>query len=155
MIKLKRLLAAVLAGLALATVAAAPAQADDSSELPNCTFYYSTGIGPSYGGGYYDGAGDWYAYSPWWVVSSDSACEDVNITQRYAMEDNFYLRVRFAPSGGGTYANSWKANDSVYHNGINLIVATSVANGTWFRVEGHRRDGSTQVVVDRKFDVRF
>src|SRR5688572_26619344 len=99
-------LALVLAGVATSS---GPAVADDAGELGSCTHYVSTGIGSAYGGGQATpDTGDWYAYSPLWVVSSSSACEDFQITNLYTMSPNMKFRLRFYPSSGGNYANSWK-----------------------------------------------
>ena len=135
----------VLAGLGVAS----PARADDSSEYPSCQFFYSTGVGPSYGGGQYTGTGpDWYAYSPTWTTTTWSACEDVTIADQFG--DVWHWRVRFFPSSGGSFTNAWKGGQC----GLCLVlVATNVSNGTRLRIEGHKLGGVQQTVYSRPISV--
>lgn len=141
----------VLALLAAGVVVAGPALADDSGELPSCKYYW-TGIGGSYGGGQYTGSGDWYAYGPQLTSPSNSACEDIQIVALYTMSPNMYFRVRFYPSGGGNYANGWKqVNNGCWS--CNFVIATNVANGTVWRVEGVEIVGNLQTVLQENFDV--
>lgn len=148
---------AILLAMVVASfgVAASPALADDPGELGSCTHYVSTGIGSSYGGGEYTGSGDWYAYSPLWVVQSNSACEDLQLTNLYSMSPSMKFRVRFYPSSGGNYANSWK----YVQWGGNFVIATDIANGTWLRVEGVEQVSNCpscqQTVLAENFDVKF
>lgn len=143
-------LAALLALAAGSLVAAGAALADDAGEYPSCQFFYSTGVGPSYGGGFYSpDTGDWYAYSPTWTVTSWSACEDVTIADQFG--DVWHWRVRFFPSSGGSYANGWKGGGCQY---CSVLVATNVSNGTRLRIEGHKLspDG-TQTTYSRPISV--
>jgi hypothetical protein len=154
---IKRILAVLALVLVGIVASVAPAQADDSSEFPSCVTYASTGTGAPYGGGAYTGSGDWYSYSPTLVVRGDSACEDIQSRYRnnsgpYPTTLNTWFRIRFYPSSGGSYVNSWKSNNiGVFQN---LIIATNVSDGAWFRVETHRRlaDGQ-QVVEPHNFDL--
>lgn len=148
-------LAVIATTAASVLVAAGPARADDSSEFPSCTYYW-TGIGAAYGGGTYTGSGDWYAYGPQLTSPSGSACEDIQIVAPYSMSPNMRFRVRFFPSGGGSFANSWKQAGMPCWS-CAWILATSVANGTVWRVEGvdwvWGCPGCTQTVVTENFDL--
>ncbi len=135
--KLTRLgtgLVATAALLGVMLVGATPAQADDSSEYPSCTNFLYTGVGAPYGGGISNGP-EFYAYSPQWTVSSSSACEDITIDHE---PEQWYWRVRFYPSSGGSYVNSWKTACQLCF----VLAATNVANGTKFRIEGKDLDNS-------------
>ena len=134
---------------------AGPARADDSSEFPSCKYYW-TGIGSSYGGGEYSGSGDWYAYGPQLTSPSNSACEDIQIVAPYSMSPNMRFRIRFYPSGGGSYANSWKQAGQPCWS-CAWILATNVANGSVWRVEGvewvWNCPSCTQTVLQENFDL--
>jgi hypothetical protein len=131
---------------------ASPAHADSSSELASCYTANPTGAGPTWSGGTYTGSGDWYSYSPLYRTLDASACEDINLTNRFGATDDRWYRVRFYPASGGSYANSWKGPNSAWGcNCNNMLVATDVLNNTLFRVESHRRVGSQQIVEDTKF----
>lgn len=71
--------------------------------------------------------------------SSVSACNDINIRniyREYSTTPNCqYFRVRFYPSSGGSYVNSWKWACSVPPSGPDQVIASSVLNGTKYRVE--------------------
>lgn len=151
---LKRFAAVAALALLGSLGVAAPAKADTAGELAVCVTYYSTGVGPSYGGGNYTGSGDWYAYSPTWTVPNPSACEDINMTYRYFQGSDWWYRVRFFPSSGGSYANSWKAAPAC-NSCSNFVVATDVSNGTRLRIEGHRRIAGAQVLENQNFDMAF
>jgi hypothetical protein len=148
-------LAAVLAAIAMTVagvgVAAAPAYADDSSEYPNCQNFQPAGVGTSYGGGFgTPSVGDWYAYGPTISTVSWSACEDITIYWQYL--DDWTWRVRFYPSSGGSYVNAWKV--APCPNYCSVVIATNVANGTRFRIEGHQSGaGGQQTTYSRPFDV--
>jgi hypothetical protein len=145
----KRALVALLAASAI-LVPASPAMADDSSELPGCKYYW-TGVGASYGGGIHSGA-ELYTYGPQLTSPSNSACEDIQIVALYTMSPSMHFRVRFYPSGGGNYANSWKkVNNSCWS--CNMVIATNVANGTVWRVEGVEIVGDIVTALSENFDV--
>src|SRR5690349_4153957 len=125
----KRLLAVFALLVTSLGVAVQPAAADTSSELASCT-WGDNGVGYAYGGGEYTGSGDWYAYSWQFVTLSNSACEDIQITNRYTQSTNMRYRVRFYPSSGGNYANAWKPINGGGCWTCNFVLATDVANGT-------------------------
>lgn len=123
--------AAIILALGGAFISPSAAFADTSGEIPSCS-QGDGGIGWPYSGGEYTGSGDWYAYSVNLITQSSSACEDIQIINPYSMSPSMKFRIRFYPSSGGNYANSWK-----YVNfGGYTILATDVANGTLYRVEG-------------------
>ncbi|HLZ14994.1 MAG TPA: hypothetical protein VKQ34_03305 [Candidatus Saccharimonadales bacterium] len=73
------------------------------------------------------------------TVPSWSVCNDINITgtridwrqQGDVYDQCAYYHVRFYPSSGGSYTNSWKrVCDTGSH-----VIAYSVLNGTRYRVE--------------------
>lgn len=149
---------AVLAVLAVGVLGAAPAAvADDKSKaaLAACEYISNTGTGYPYGGNL---AAD-YAYGPQFTTHSWSGCVDIQSPRRerfgpYPTTFNTWFRVRFFPSSGGSYANSWKSND--IDPSANLIIATNVANGTKFRIETQRRlAGGTVVIEPHNFDLMF
>lgn len=163
---LKRaLLVLAMASTLLGVGAASPALADDKGKaggvgIQSCVYYSSTGANTPYGGGNYSGSGDWYAYSPTWTKPSWSSCNDIQSPYRngsgaYPTPLNTWFRVRFYPSSGGSYANSWKSNNIGVSQ--NLIIATNVASGAVFRIEVHRRlvDGTQVVDPGYNFDVMF
>jgi hypothetical protein len=147
----------VVAALLLAIggffVVAGPAAADDSSEFPYCEQANPAGVGTAYGGGFHSpNTGDWYAYGPIITTKTWSACEDINITWQYW--DEWRWRVRFYPSSGGSYVNSWKTSGC--DNLCAVIVATNVSNGTSFRMEGHKLQlGGVQETYSRGMDMRW
>lgn len=132
--------------------------ADSSSEIASCTVGEG-GIGPTHAGGHYTGSGDWYAYSVNLITLSGSACEDIQITNLYSMSPWMKFRIRFYPSSGGSYANSWKyPNQSCWT--CNFLLATDVANGTLFRVEGVEQvpgctPACTQEVIDENYRIAW
>lgn len=133
-------------------VASGTAAADDDSEFPSCEQANPAGVGPAYGGGIFTGDGDWYAYGPAITTKSWSACEDINITWQFG--DGWRWRVRFYPSSGGSYVNSWKV--APCPNYCKVVVATNVSNGTLFRMEGHKLEvGDVQSVYQRPMDMRW
>lgn len=129
--KIVTTLGLTLALLIGSAAVAAPAHADTSGEVASCS-QGEGGIGWPYSGGEYTGSGDWYAYSFNLITLSSSACEDIQIVNPYSMSPSMKFRIRFYPSSGGNYANSWK---HVVFGGY-TILATDVANGTLYRVEG-------------------
>lgn len=138
--------AAVILALGGGFVAPGVASADTSGEVASCS-QGDGGIGWPYNGGEYTGSGDWYAYSFNLITLSGSACEDIQIINPYSMSPSMKFRIRFYPSSGGNYANSWK---HVVFGGY-TILATDVANGTLYRVEGIEQvsgcPGCTQTVL--------
>jgi hypothetical protein len=80
--------------------------------------------------------------SPIYTVpgSSVSGCADINVVNvfqdgpQYGISCAFF-RVRFFPSAGGNYANSWRSVCSNGPNGPVVPIATSILNGTRYRVE--------------------
>lgn len=152
---LKRLLTVLALALASFGIAVQPAAADDSSEFPSCRYLW-TGIGAAYGGGEYTGSGDWYAYGPRFFTPSSSACEDIQIVAPYSMSPNMRFRIRFYPSGGGSYVNSWKQAGMPCWS-CAWVLATNVANNTQYRVEGVEWvwgcPGCTQTVLTENFDL--
>lgn len=154
---MKRILIVLAATLALIAggglVFVGAASADDDSEFPSCEQATPAGVGPAYGGGFHSpDTGDWYAYGPIITTKSWSACEDINITWQY--NDGWNWRVRFYPSSGGSYANSWKSAGC--HQYCIVLAATAVSNGTSFRMEGHKLSiGGGQMTYARPMDLRW
>jgi hypothetical protein len=68
--------------------------------------------------------------------SNVSGCKDVNIRSVYvaAGVNNSCgsFRVRFFPSSGGSYTNSWK---QVCTSSGPKVLATNVLGGTWYSIE--------------------
>ena len=95
------------------------------------------------------GQNDWIAYSPrhWVPPSSQSTCNDINLRDFYAFntidglgyyllpEHNTHVRIRFYPSSGGSYANSWKPVNSAQTYAADFVVASAVSSGTEYRLE--------------------
>lgn len=148
-------LAILVAGV---LVSPGAAQADTSAELATCTVG-SSGVGPSYGGGYVDTASDYYAYGPNLFTLNASACEDIQLTNLYTMSIHMKFRIRFFPSGGGSYTNSWKPVYTHSCWSCNFILATDVLNATTFRVEGieqvYNCPGCTVTVVEENFNIAW
>lgn len=153
----KKLSAIAVAALTLLSLlVATPAQADDSSELSGCwttlwgvgpNFHWSTGSGGS------TGVADHYSYSPLGQVpSSPNGCEDINVDNGYDGNAGYY-RVRFYPSSGGNYANSWKPA-SCAQSWCYVAAATNVVNGTWFRIEWYYLPGGSDYAWgDHRFNI--
>lgn len=139
-------------------VASAPAVADTPAELATCTVG-SSGVGPSYGGGFYTGSGDWYAYGPNLFTLNASACEDIQLTNLFTMSIHMKYRIRFFPSGGGSYTNSWKPVYTHSCWSCNFILATDVLNATTFRVEGveqvYNCPSCTQETIEENFNIAW
>jgi hypothetical protein len=95
------------------------------------------------------GQSDWMAHSAnYWVPnSSQSTCNDINLRDFYAFNTidglgyyllpghNTHVRIRFYPSSGGSYANTWKPVNSAQTYAGDFVVASAVSNGTQYRLE--------------------
>lgn len=131
-------LAAVLTAVGI-SVAPAGVRADSSTELPTC-WGHDWGVGPHFswstGQG---GSASGYSYSPLGQVPfSPNGCEDINVTCGVSQCGDY--RVRFYPSSGGNYANSWKS-PPCGQSWCYVAAATDVQNGTWFRIEWRLFEG--------------
>ena len=148
---MKKIAAALAAIVAVLGFTAVPAQADDSGELPGC---WTTlwGVGPNWswstGPG---GMGGGYAWSPKGQVPYGTACEDINVSNGDHGNGGFY-RVRFYPSSGGNYANSWKSAPCA-QRWCYVPAATNVADGTWFRIEWYYETICCTGYGDERFDI--
>ncbi len=120
----------------------ATVSADSSTEMINCPRYYSDQAGSAV----WDSAnGAYYGWTSQKTIPSSSQCEDINLGNLYGLDYAGNLidtcgdfRVRFYPSSGGSYTNSWKHLCSyVYNSGdpTTHTIATDVLNGTKYRVE--------------------
>lgn len=127
--------ALVLSVLSAGTAfAVQPAVADSTSEFPSCwdgevgtgpNFHWPTGSGGNASG---------YSYSPLFTVpgSPYTGCEDINVSCGVTQCGDY--RIRFYPSSGGNYANSWKS-PPCGQSWCYVAAATDVVNGTNYRVE--------------------
>lgn len=153
------ILVGALAGSALALTPADSAKADPTGGvgIQSCRYMSSTGTGPAYGGGFSGLNEEAYDYGPQLVVPSWSSCSDIQSPYRngsgtWPTPLNTWFRVRFFPSSGGSYVNSWKSNNIGVSQ--NLIIATSVGNGTRYRVETQQRyNTGTIVQQNHNFDL--
>lgn len=147
--KLRAMVALLVTILGIGLVSATPAQADTSDEFPGC-WQHEWGVGSGFS--WSTGTGGWsgtdYAYSPKGQVPfSPDGCEDINVDCGWLSGCGEY-RVRFYPSSGGSYVNSWKAPPCA-QSWCAVAAATNVVNGTWFRIE-YRKNG---FAADNAFDL--
>jgi len=114
--------------IAVAALAALPAP---KAGATGCHFYNYT----ANAGGFAEGS-DFVFYTGQQVVPSTSSCHDINLNSMYDTDSGLYIctqvRVRFYPSSGGNYANSWKLMCQSY---APFVVASNVGNGTHYRLE--------------------
>lgn len=149
-------LALLVTGIA-ATASTAQADPVGRSGVLACHYVSNTGTGPAYGGGESDLSGEAYMYSVIRIVPGSSSCNDIQLPVRYSGGPhpsplNAQFRVRFFPTTGGNYANSWKSNN--INTSANLIIATAVNNGTYYRVESRRVLANGTVVTEpHNFDL--
>jgi len=95
-------------------------------------------INPPQAGAFQEDPPFYVGYTPQYVVPSWSSCHDINISGITSMNGDHCgtFRVRFFPSSGGNYANSWKTICSTPGSGEPLqVVASDVLDGTVYRVE--------------------
>ncbi len=147
----------VAPGVASADPVPNPGARSGGIGIQSCRYTTSTGTGPAYGGGFSGLDEEAYDYGPQFVVPSWSSCNDIQSPYRngsgmYPTPLNTWFRVRFYPSSGGSYVNSWKSNNIGVSQ--NLIIATAVNNGTRYRIETQQRYASGTVVqVNHNFDL--
>lgn len=108
--------AALVAAVSVAGVAGVPASASSCVSTNVASYFAASG----------------YQYTRNLSVPYNSACHDINITYISGGNHCATMRVRFYPSSGGNYANSWKY---VCTTGSYRVIASDVMNGTNFRVE--------------------
>lgn len=89
-------------------------------------------------------------YTSQYIVPYTSTCRDINLNSIYVNDPNIgwfcsYVRVRFFPSRGGNYANSWKFYCPSYGA---KVMASNVGDGTRYRLEFQ----TNYVVFGQAFD---
>lgn len=135
-------LAAVPADASVNTSAAVPTPAYDQ---PGCHSFYFLADKYEVNGG--------YRYTDTYTVPSASSCIDIWVTRvrtssgccSWVWAQYPAVRVRFYPSSGGSYTNSWQQYDWSPNPERSYPVATNVANGTRYRLEWYTNGG---VLVD-------
>lgn len=139
----------VLVGLSASavTVGAAPATAATPApayDQPGCQSAYFLADKYEVNGGYH--------YTDTFTVPSASSCSDIWVTRAriavgcctWQWVSATSVRVRFFPSSGGSFANAWQWYDWSPNPDRSYPVATSVQNGTRWRLEwatSHLVDG--------------
>lgn len=90
-----------------------------------------------------------YVYSSKYTVPSWSTCHDINATTFTSWDGTITycrnVRVRFYPSSGGSYTNSWK---NICHGSTLKPIATNVANGTVYRIESYGNELAKMGIYD-------